>query len=56
VVLNSVVVLAVSLLFSQLLLPRSYEFLGNGTWVRLLNCVVALTMCIPFIRAIIIVF
>jgi monovalent cation:H+ antiporter-2, CPA2 family len=54
VILNSVVVIALSLLFSRVILPKTHEVFGESLWIEGVICVLALAFCVPFIRAIVI--
>ncbi|HYX32421.1 MAG TPA: TrkA C-terminal domain-containing protein, partial [Oligoflexus sp.] len=52
ILLNSVVVVAIALVMSQAALPKAVEVFGNELWVRITACIVALGLCAPFLRAI----
>jgi CPA2 family monovalent cation:H+ antiporter-2 len=53
VLLNSVVVIAISLFVSQIALPKIAEIAGTDSWLRTIGCIVALGLSVPFLRAIV---
>ncbi|WP_141735525.1 cation:proton antiporter [Oligoflexus tunisiensis] len=52
ILLNTVVVAAISLVMSKVALPKAIEILGNPLWLRTAACILALGLCAPFLRAI----
>ncbi len=52
-VLNTVVVLAISLLVSQIAVPKIAETFGHKDWLQIAACLIVLGLSAPFLRAII---
>jgi CPA2 family monovalent cation:H+ antiporter-2 len=54
VILNSVVVVAISLLISQIVIPEIEKTLGHKDWLQIVSGLVSLALCSPFLRAIVV--